>query len=344
MSPLIEQGKPSARVEKRRSVCILYYKITAALNCEQSFNMHGSLHTPTTMSSFSNPDSQARISTRLSLRWLPEVASETTDTLVLNVGEWYVDLRVDKKSGQIDWALAGQYLQQNITQQMPDKGTQTTLKKRIAELTFGEEKKKTAYIVFTHDIDSHYNFNVSAPCAFIQQPNGDDLETGSMPRPDLPGEPVTDYEELWRYLPPRRGSEGQGRGCISYVLESDDGVLGDGRHQLNKLFIARIGGQYLVLQQNVTHERRRISRGKWTVQVTGGDVSARREEWVDGRWEARYVLGPRGDELPSMNGELGGVGRNSEIRSGDKVSFGGSQYIVRAYEDLRSNLHRTSRI
>lgn len=161
-----------------------------------------------------------------------------------------------------------------------------------------------------------------------------------MARPGIPGEPMTDYEELWRYLHP---GQGPGRYCTSYVLESDHGVLGDGLHELNKVFIARIGGRYLVLQQNVTHERRMVSRGKWTVRITGGDVSARREEWVDGRWEARYVLGPRGGELTSMNGELGSLGYDSGLCGGDKVTVGGCRYIVRACETLKS-LDRSSRI
>lgn len=156
-----------------------------------------------------------------------------------------------------------------------------------------------------------------------------------MARPDIPGEPVTEYEEVWRYLPPLRGPEKQA--CISYVLESDDGVLGDGLHRLNKVFIARIGGQCLVFQQDVTHERRRVSRGKWTVQICGGDVSARREEWVGGRWEAKYILGPRGDELPSMSGELGSIGCGSGLCPGDGVSLGGRRFIVRAYESWRRN-------
>lgn len=52
----------------------------------------------------------AQISTRLSLRWLPEDPFENTDTLVLMVDEWYVDLRIDKQSGALDWAIAGQCL------------------------------------------------------------------------------------------------------------------------------------------------------------------------------------------------------------------------------------------
>lgn len=63
------------------------------------------------MSSRSPPLSN--ITTRISLRWLPDPPFENTDTLVLAVGEWYVDLRVDKQSGEIDWAIAGQCLLDN---------------------------------------------------------------------------------------------------------------------------------------------------------------------------------------------------------------------------------------
>lgn len=45
-------------------------------------------------------------------------------------------------------------------------------------------------LVFTYTIDSHNNFNISDPCPFIPLPNGDDLETGAMPRSDKPGAPV----------------------------------------------------------------------------------------------------------------------------------------------------------
>jgi hypothetical protein len=58
----------------------------------------------------------ARISRRISIRWLPEEASEPTDTLVLSLGGWYVDLRIDKATGGIDWALAGQRI---VTSQDP---------------------------------------------------------------------------------------------------------------------------------------------------------------------------------------------------------------------------------
>jgi hypothetical protein len=47
------------------------------------------------------------ISKRISLRWLPDPPSEPTDTIVFTVGTSYVDLRVKKCDGTIDWAFAG---------------------------------------------------------------------------------------------------------------------------------------------------------------------------------------------------------------------------------------------
>lgn len=54
----------------------------------------------------------------VSLRWLPEPPFENTETLVLTVGEWYVDLRVDKESGTLDWAIAGQCLLKDVNPRM----------------------------------------------------------------------------------------------------------------------------------------------------------------------------------------------------------------------------------
>lgn len=57
--------------------------------------------------------SSCSFTTRLSLRWVPEIPEETTDTVVLSVGEWFVDLRMDKMSGEIDWAMAGTRIEEN---------------------------------------------------------------------------------------------------------------------------------------------------------------------------------------------------------------------------------------
>lgn len=51
-----------------------------------------------------------KISTRISLRWLPstEDPTEPTDTIVFGVGAYFVDLRVMKSDNSLDWALAGE--------------------------------------------------------------------------------------------------------------------------------------------------------------------------------------------------------------------------------------------
>ncbi|OQE45029.1 hypothetical protein PENCOP_c002G04688 [Penicillium coprophilum] len=244
---------------------------------------------------------QSSLMTRLSMRWASETPFETTDTLVITVGEWYVDLRVDKQTGKIDWALAGECI---------------------------EESQDPRRVVFTHEIDSHHNFNVSNPCPFIPLPNGGVLETGTMARPDVPGAPQTDYEEVWRYLPIRECPEGSGRD-LSWILESDEGVLEEGQHQVTKVFLAQIGGSYLVLHQKQIHVVGKSPLGEGAVQITGEEVSARREEWTDDHWEIKYALGPTCDSLPSMANGLD-VGMRGH-KSGEKVTVGGCDFIVRAH-------------
>ncbi|CDM34074.1 hypothetical protein DTO013E5_1799 [Penicillium roqueforti] len=252
------------------------------------------------MSSSSVPALESILMTRISMRWASETPFETTDTLVIMVGEWYVDLRVDKRTGKIDWALAGECVQ---------------------------ESKDPRRVVFTHEIDSHHNFNVSNPCPFIPLPNGDVLETGTMARPDVPGAVMTDYEEVWRYVPFRKGPDGPGRG-LSWILESHEGVLEEGQHQVTKSFLAQIGGSYLVLYQKQIHMVRRTSLGELVVQITGEEVSARREEWTDGQWEIKYALGPASGGLPSMANGLDVAMRGR--KSGERVTIRGCDFIVRA--------------
>ena len=191
-------------------------------------------------------------------------------------------------------------------------------------------------VSFTHELDSHDAFE-SADCGtFVTLPNGDDLETGSMPRPDIPGAPMTEYEEIWRELPFRVGPEGPKKG-ISWVLESDDGELSEGEVTVNKVFLGRIWGTYLALQQTQVHKRQRGVDGKWNVSKSGADVSARREEWISG-WKDRYVVGANGATLPSISHGIEGEGIDSWRIPGEKVKIAGRQYIVRAFEEISSSM------
>lgn len=189
-------------------------------------------------------------------------------------------------------------------------------------------------VSFSHELDSHGAFE-SVDCGtFVSLPNGDDLETGVMPRPDLPGAPETEYEEVWRELPLREGPEGPHKG-VSWILESDDGDVGneEGEVTIIKTFIGRIWGTYLVLRQTQTHTRRKSLAGELVVHRSGADVSARREEWDSG-WNGKYVVGAAADTLPSMMVGFDGEGAGSWRIPGEKVQVQGQSYIVRAFEQI----------
>lgn len=189
--------------------------------------------------------------------------------------------------------------------------------------------KRTGQTLFTHEIDSHNNFNISDLGVFVPLPNGDELETGSMPRPDIPGNPVSDYEEVWRDLPIHEGPEGRGCG-LSWILESENASLGEGQHRVQKVFLARIGGKYLALYQGQVRQRCQTPQGE-TVKITGDSVSARREEWVGDHWEEKYAWGRNSCDLPSM-----AKGFDEKLPAswypGAKVDVGGRRYVVRAFE------------
>ena len=189
-------------------------------------------------------------------------------------------------------------------------------------------------VSFSHELDSHNAFE-SVDCGtFVSLPNGDDLETGVMPRPDVTGAPETEYEEIWRELPFRTGPEGSKKG-LSWVLESDDEKLGkeEGEVTVTKTFIGRIWGTYLALRQTQTHTRQKDPSGNFIVKKSGADVSARREEW-DSEWKEKYAVGASAGDLPSMLAGFEGEGQGSWQIPGEQVKVQGKTYIVRAFEEI----------
>ncbi|RSL71316.1 hypothetical protein CEP53_001519 [Fusarium sp. AF-6] len=123
---------------------------------------------------------------RISIRWLPDAAYEDTDTVALNVGGYFIDLRVVKKSGAIQWSRAGERI---VLKEDPP--------------TFR----------WTHIIDS-LDLTIPDDAHFEKLPNGDDLEIGTYP---LRGTP-TDYEEVWRDITQKKSAEE-----LSWILQSNDG-------------------------------------------------------------------------------------------------------------------------
>ena len=50
----------------------------------------------------------ARLIQRISMRWLPDPPYEHTDTVVMNVGGYHMNMRVMKGNGLLEWGFAGE--------------------------------------------------------------------------------------------------------------------------------------------------------------------------------------------------------------------------------------------
>lgn len=139
---------------------------------------------------------------------------------------------------------------------------------------------------------------------FTTLPNGDELETGKMPCPER-GMEVTEYEEVWREIPPVSGSK------RAWILES----VGEGR----KVFLGRIGGGYMALGDGKDEA-----------------FAARREEWDERgeRWEVKYKIGEVNGVPSIANLGIEGFEGEADWKMGDMVTVLRSEYRVRAFELL----------
>ncbi|KAH8811010.1 hypothetical protein F5884DRAFT_264074 [Xylogone sp. PMI_703] len=250
-----------------------------------------------------------RVSTRISIQWPPEPENEPTDTLVISVGEYYVDLRVLKSDQTLDWGLAG---------------------KRIK---LSEDPLR---VKFTHSVDSH-NAGGSKEKAeedvgeFTKLPNGDDLEIGEMPAPHLGGS-IRPYREVWRELNAHGTTENE-----NWILENvnDDGTTGQNT-SITKTFYARAGCFFLGLRQieRVRSEGLNGSSNNVCFSAIRQDFDSQANCWstkyrigrVDGLWDVSS-----GQDIAIRNMDRTGV-----WQAGDKVvivnNTDGKEetYVVRA--------------
>ncbi|RDW95103.1 hypothetical protein BP5796_00866 [Coleophoma crateriformis] len=207
------------------------------------------------------------ISTRLSLRWVPDEATEPTDTLVFNVGSYFMDLRILKADQSIDWGMAGT---RDILDQAP-------LKCRWNKV-----------------IDSLGEAGSSDEGTFTKLPNGDDLETGSMPCPHK-NDAVTEFEEVWKTLEPSKEFR------KAWIVQSLDGMT----------FLGRIGDAFLGMRQSED------------------GFGARREALENGAWKDIYVVG----KVPSVK-EFPDSVDASKWTIGQEFELGGVAFVVRAVEEI----------
>ena len=142
--------------------------------------------------------------------------------------------------------------------------------------------------------------------SFQHLPNGDDLETGSMPCPERGGA-ITPYEEIWRELPISTGTQS------AWIVQKTD--------PSGTTFLGRLAGYFLAFRQ-----------------TEGGSFSARREDWDarEEKWKLRYSI--RGDELVSIvQCRMPIVDSERQWKFGDSVRVLGEQYQVCAFEILKGD-------
>lgn len=241
-----------------------------------------------------------RLSTRLSIRWVPGEPSEPTDTLVISVGGWYVDLRITKADGSIDWGMAGERL---VLSQEPCKSCAAI----SAEGRWHRADITPVTYKWTHWIDSNGYTEPDVGSFTPTSVPTDSVETGSMLNPET--NTVTPYEEVWRILPV---SSPETFG-YAWILRSGDG----------KTFLGRVGGDFLAL------------KGGQEGPVGMKGFCARRETWDQGTasWRTLYEAGDQ-KNIGSLSKIADCVDSAWEKSSkvGDTVNAFGGEYVVCAIE------------
>lgn len=192
-----------------------------------------------------------QLSYRKSLRWVPGEPSEPTSTLVLDVGNYFVDLRILKANSSIDWAMAGK---------------RTILSSSPLKCQWTKE-------ICSQNTEAHDDIG-----EFEDLPNGDALEKGSMPNPDNNDE-VQAYEEVWGSIEVPSSDQ------PAWVLRSKDGngityigKVGDWFQVLRK----RDDGTFSVLREEKVEGKwiKRYAVGEELPSMTGqGEVAFSPESW-----------------------------------------------------------------
>ncbi|CAD0112329.1 unnamed protein product [Aureobasidium uvarum] len=235
-----------------------------------------------------------QLSYRKSLRWVPGEPSEPTSTLVLDVGDFFVDLRILKATGDIDWAMAGKrtILSSSPRKCPPHRPRPLRPQRIIKSANFVPVKCQWTKEICSQNTEAHDDIG-----EFEDLPNGDALEKGSMPNPDNNDE-IQAYEEVWGNLDIGSSDE------PAWILRSKDGK--------GVTFVAKVGDWFQVLSKK-----------------QDGQFSVLREEKVKGEWVQRYAVG---EKLPSIR-ELGEeVFSPKGWRQDTDVKVDGVTYAVYALE------------
>lgn len=248
------------------------------------------------------------ISIRISIRWLPDEASEPTTTVVLTSPKRrFVDIRIlnpDPEDAQHNNPIGGTlphptscrhhpltFLLADILP--PERLDWAFAGTSTSELRFDAEGKGTVHGTWHHWV-SNRDANVDGVVDEGDNhslPNDRTLETGNMTNPAT-GE-ATDYEEIWLDAPVLSTGKGEGKLCAVLVLE-------DGEHEARGM-VVRVG-QFC---QGVLRVGEGFTLERWEWREEGG---WRREVRMGDLWVPCGVL---------LEGERVAVG--GEVRFGEFV-------------------------
>jgi hypothetical protein len=235
-----------------------------------------------------------RASTRISISWKGAESYEDTDTLVLTINSWSLDLRVvntGPRVGQIDWSTVARVTELPSSTSGQLQPIYLAIYRKYP-LVFADEYGMTEnpQLRWDHIIDSRPPTDMEDHGVFTNLPDGDVEERGLMYNP-ISGE-YEEYIERWRRY---KGLKG-GRYC---VLERVNGEKGE------KSYIGCVGDEALGLQDN----------GK-------GGYSAYRAERRGESWVRVFEQDARG--LPDLPNEI-----PESWQEGCEVDLGESEWVVR---------------
>jgi hypothetical protein len=207
-----------------------------------------------------------QLSYRKSLRWVPGEPSEPTSTLVLDVGSFFVDLRMLKADSSIDWAMAGR---RTVLSSSPCTFIHNALQIQKCDVDTNENLVKCQWTkeICSQNTESHDDIG-----EFEDLPNGDALEKGSMPNPDNNDE-VQAYEEVWGNLDVPSSDQ------PAWILRSKDGN--------GITFVGKVGDWFQVLRKS-----------------GNGEFAVLREEKVDREWVQRYTVGEKLPSMRELGEEV----------------------------------------
>ncbi|KAK8858951.1 hypothetical protein IAR55_003182 [Kwoniella newhampshirensis] len=241
------------------------------------------------------PAAAARASTRISITWSDAPPIEDTDTLVLTIDGYSLDMRVfvsGPGKGEIDWSTVA----------------------RVDELEGSTAANPS--LRWTHLIDSRPPSSLPDQGTFTTLPNGDVVEEGIMFNPkSSENEP---YQEVWRRLKQEPNAPYL---VLEQIIDSHSDVSLRGEEEGGEeveaeeegVFLGRVGENALGIAKLKSESEHKFI--------------AWRDRSEQGAWNRIYEFGEKelvGQILPSLPAEI-----PSDWVKGETVDFGGKKWIVR---------------